>query len=312
MSDPFSMPFRNEGVLDQALSPDAPFIVAAMVSAGYPYAKRLAASCRALGVSFVIHEVLHVHRSIAPDGTEDPSYTKSSFIRFLLEEHRRPILYLDGDCVLRSYPSLIAELARGPVDFAIYNWLADECTDAFVPVDVLGPSGEMDSKRFYGFSHAIDLFDPSQLICSGAAQFYNDTSGARLLLAEWQNAIQRFPGSADDQCLNLAFNNLASDSGVRAHWLPKDYARYLWWIYIRPIIDHPQVPAPGGRFVEIPDTNGQRRFYPERTQRRQPVCPLPRDCIVDTVARMLLRPVDGQLVLVGPTDREFWLNDSRE
>jgi hypothetical protein len=294
-------------MLDSDFSIERPFLVAAMCTAEYANrASRLAASCRAASVPFVIYRVPQVHRSISPRGGANDAYAKSNFIHFLLNEYHRPILYVDADCVFASYPTVIEAVASRGCDFAIYNWLADEHTDCFVPVEMRMPSGEFDRTRFYRFSHAIDHYASDQLICSGAVQFYADTAPARLLLAQWWETIRAFPDAADDPCLDFAFNNFAREAKVTASWLPKTYARYAWWIYAEPVIDHPEFPNSGG-FADIPETDGRRRFYPERTEIRQVVRLFPRDGIIDTAERMILKPVDGRLQPVGRTDHNFWL-----
>lgn len=294
-------------IFEKDLSPERPFMVAAMCTANYAdRARRLAASCRKVNVPFVIYQVPAIHRSISLRGTPDETFTKSSFIRGLLDEYHRPLLYVDADCVFEAYPERIATIAGGNFDMAIYNWLADEQTDCFVPVEMRMPTGEVDRTRFYQFSHSIDLFAPDQLICSGAVQFYADTAPARLLLERWAETIHAFPGTADDPCLDFTYNNYAGEAGVRASWLPKDYARYAWWICTRPVINHPDFPN-SGDFARIPDDESRKRFYPERAEMRQGTPPFPRDCIIDTTERMILQPTATGMHVLGRTDRDFWL-----
>jgi hypothetical protein len=300
-----SSPFQT--VFEKDLSPERPFIVAAMCTADYAErGKRLAESCRAAKIPFVIYQVPTVHRSISSRGTADETFRKSNFIRFLLDEYHRPLLYVDADCVFQSYPERIEAIAGGNADMAIYNWLADKHTDCFVPVEMRMPSGEVDRKRFYQFSHSIDFFAPDQLICSGAVQFYADTAPARLFLEHWAKTIHSFPGTADDPCLDFTYNNFARQIKVSASWLPKDHARYAWWIYTKPVIDHPDFPN-GGDFAHIPESDGLKRFYPERAKFRQGTSLFPRDCIIDTAERMILQPTDKGMRIVGPTNQDFWL-----
>jgi len=72
------------------------------------------------------------------------------------------------------------------------------------------------------------------------------------------------------------------------------------------VIDHPEFPNSGG-FIDIPESGGRRRFYPERTEICQVARLFPRDVIIDTAERIILRPVDGRLQPVGRTDQNFWL-----
>jgi hypothetical protein len=303
----FPRPFAPSGMVDQDMSIERPFLVATMCTPDYAdRASRLAASCRTVGVPYVIYEVPHVHRSISPRGIADERYTKSSFIRFLLDQYRRPILYVDTDCVFISYPDLIERIAAAQSDFAIYNWLADEHTDCFMPVKMRMPSGDVDRTRFYRFSLAIDDYDPDQLICSGAVQFYGDTAAARALLAAWHETIREFPEAADDSCLDFTFNNFTREIAVSAAWLPKSYARYPWWIYEEPVINHPDFPKRGG-FADVAETDERKRFYAERTVVRQNARLFPRDCIIDTADGVIFAADQGGLRPIGRTQRKFWI-----
>jgi hypothetical protein len=64
---------------------DFPFTIVSMFTASYrPKAECLAASLRAFGLNYSIHEVPTVHRSISPKGTEDILYCKARFISGVL------------------------------------------------------------------------------------------------------------------------------------------------------------------------------------------------------------------------------------
>jgi hypothetical protein len=306
----FPLPIGDLRVYKRSSGPGAeqPYLVGAMVTADYAgKADRLAASCDRLQLAYAIYRVPTVHRSISHRGSADAAFTKANFIHFLLGEHRRPILYVDADCVFAARPELIDTLVAAGTDFAIYNWLADEHTDAFVPVPV-NTAGGAARKRFFRFSHSIDYIDPGQLICSGAVQLYGDTERARALLARWQQSVAAFAQSSDDECLDFTFNNLGPEAqGLRVRWLPKAYARYCWWIYEQPVIDHPDMPNAQNRFQPIADPGGRLRFYPERAQLRAAPPRLPRDCIVDTELRLICRPVGKELQPVARTELDFWL-----
>jgi len=286
------------------------FTAVAMFTPDYEaLAQRLQASLLEHGGQhYALYEVPAVHRSISAKGIDDPSLTKASLIRFCWERYARPVLYLDCDVVVRQAPVRISLLSRMARDFAIYNWLADECTDCYVPLTVPGvPSG-----RLYRFSHAIDLFDPEQLICSGCVQYWAPTVQAGALLERWLQAQLRFPNSADDQCLDFAFNNRGSDPAPAYAWLDKAYARYAWWPHIRPLIDHPQLPS-ASAFEAIPTGEGEARVHSHQLEVRRPPRAVPRDCVVDVVSRRLyrLRPAGpgtnaAELVEAGSVDAEFF------
>jgi hypothetical protein len=295
------------------------FLVASLYTASYrPLAERLAASLTQFGLPYALYEVPTVHRSLSVLGTDDPTYTKANFVRHLLDTHRVPILYLDCDCVIRTEPKLIRSFIEAGTEFAIYNWLADEHTDAYAPVELRGPDGQAlkPANRFFRFSHSIDAYSRTQLICSGATQLYANTPAARALLETWAAVIDEHPGVEDDQCLDWTFNfRLTEAHRPKSLWLDKAYARYLFWIFSRPVIDHPQFPA-GRRPRTAPYTPlpAGPRFRAELAETRADARLLPRDCLIDTQLKRLLRsqpsrsqPGQMEAVDIGPLLREFFL-----
>jgi hypothetical protein len=303
----FPLPFTSLGSLPSSTT--GSWVVGAMYTASYEEkARSLAASCERFGLPHAIHHVPAVHRSINSRGTPDPAFTKANFIHHLLSTHKKPVLYVDADCEFLSEPALLEGLVRSGTDIAVYNWLADEHTDAFAPVEIALPNQPPSKNRFYTFTHSVEHFAPNQLLCSGPVQYYGVTEGARLLLAEWFRTIIEFPGTADDECLDFAFNNLGARTAyLRPRWLPKAYARYAWWIYAKPVINHPDPPNTENNFVQISDPAGRQRFYPAKTEKRDAVRLFPRDCIIDTEQRMVCRMIGNRLVAISPTDQNFWL-----
>lgn len=252
-----------------------------------------------------------MHRSISVKGSDDPRYTKARFIRFLLERFERPVLYLDADCVVAEYPARIDDLLSSQVDFAIFNWLAEEHTEAYVRTELPvqdGPTRRVASERFYRFSHSIDSLCERQLLCSRAVQWWNRTAPAITLLEQWQGVIERSPGSADDKGLDYAFNNYPSGAArLRAAWLPKGYARYGWWIYERPFIDHPEIPASANGFVPLDELDGKRRIYTQTLKQHEVPYVFPKDCLIDTQTRTLLRLSDQGWLAVARFSTPLWL-----
>jgi hypothetical protein len=282
------------------------YTAVAMYSPDYQaLAERLRSSLTNFGLHYALYEVPAVHRSISPRGVDDLSLSKASLIRFAWRQHVRPVLYLDCDVIIREPPQRITALQRAGHDFAIYNWLADECTDCFVPVSAPGvPAG-----RFYQFSHAIDAYAPEQLICSGAVQYWAPTTAADAQLSRWLDTQQRFPRAADDDCLDYAFNR--SDAAPRPSyaWLDKAYARYAWWPHVRPVIDHPQLPTLIHQFEQIQDAGKKTAGLELRRMPRA----MPRDCLIDVVGRRLYRrrlvapgSNSAPLVDVGGIDADFY------
>ena len=104
-------------------------------------------------------------------------YTKANFVQFLLERYQRPVLYMDADCVVAQPPTRVDEWLARNVDFAIFNWLAEEHTESYVRADIKvqdGPVERFVPDRFYRFSHSIDLISQTQC-CSAAARFSGTT-----------------------------------------------------------------------------------------------------------------------------------------
>lgn len=288
------------------------YVIAAMFTASYsPKADRLIRSCEKLGLPYDIHEVPTVHRSISSRGTDDLSYTKANFIRHRLDAHKKPILYVDADCEFVSEPVLIDRLVGSGCDFAIHNGFASERTERFVPIE-LSPSPDQPpiKDRFYRFAGGERWYSETQLVSSGAVQFYANSLAARALLSRWHRTIATFtPGRADDSCLDFTYNNLGRRSWLwwllRVHWLPKAYARYPMWIYVRPIIDHPDWPSPSYfNSLRGQDPKGRKRFYPSLMERR--AFPFPPNCIIDTEQRLVCQLIDGELVPIEPLDESFW------
>jgi hypothetical protein len=283
-----------------------------MMTAGYePMADRLVRSCERLGVAVAVFEVSSVHRSISYKGSEDLAFTKANFIHFVLERYRRPVLYIDADCFLARFPAKIPTLIEEKTDFAIYNWLADESNVAYLPIDVHrdpGSGARRSESHFYRFSHSLDYHAPSQLFCSGAAQFHNNTSAARQLLRLWYSVVAAAPRSADDHCLDFAFNNYAGEiAGLKHFWWDRSYARYPWWISTPPVVNHPDIPALEDRFERLDGLDGKLRFYPERALRRAAVGPFPRNCVIDTQRKVLLRLKGTTELELERIECELWL-----
>jgi hypothetical protein len=312
MAGSFPLPFKSLRTISGA--GDKPFIVGAMFTEGYSQkAARLAASCEKFLLPYELHQVPTVHASISPRGSGDLAFTKANFVHHMLLRHKKPVLYLDVDCEFVRAPDLLAELVTSNCDFAIYNWLADNYTDMFVPV-ALSVGGSPPIKgRFYRFSGSVDGYSKTQLICSGLAQFYRNSLAARSLLRRWHRTIESYPGSADDQCLDYAYNNLTRLSWcgwfLKARWLPKAYARMAFWIYAEPVINHADIPYNNDHFVKIKDPRGRRqRFYLSLIKGLEVTPPLPRDVIIDTQEHLLCKVVDGQAVPIKEIqDQEFWL-----
>ena len=120
------------------------------------------------------------------------------------------------------------------------------------------------TETVFKYSNSIEPICNSQLICSGAVQYCASTESSRNLLEYWQNIIEYNNGAADDYCLDFAFNNFNSTHKLNYYWLPKAYARYAWWIFDEPVIDHPQIPNTSTKWKEATDLIGRKRFYSDQ------------------------------------------------
>jgi hypothetical protein len=287
------------------------YVIGAMMTPSHArFGERLAASCHRHSLPLALFEVPTVHRSISPKGSDDLTYTKANFVHFLLTRYGRPVLYVDVDCVIAQPPIRIQEILAQQKDFAIFNWLAEMHTEAYVPADLSRWEAFARTARpgrFYRFSHSIDDSTDSQLLCSGAVQWYNTTSAAALLLENWQAAIERAPGTADDKCLDFAFNNFPRQTPLTPAWLDKRYARYAWWIYAEPVIDHPEMPFSGEGFVPLVELDGKPRIHREALRRQAVHHVFPKDCLIDTETRTLMRLRDGVWHAVGRFTMPLWL-----
>ncbi len=279
----------------------ASVLVCGMFTSPYwELAERLLRSLQAFDVPHALFEVPAVHDSISLKGSGDPVYTKANFIWHVLQQVSCPVLYLDVDCVVTRAPELIDRIAAAGHDFAIFNWLAQEKNDAYVPV-AFADAPAAGAPRYYQRSYSVDFATDQQLLCSGAAQFWRKTPAVAGLLGAWFATILAQPRVADDECLDFAFNNPSGEwhAALRPFWLPKAYARYPWWIFDEPVIDHPDIPFQGDGRTSLSDGQGRKHYYPERAAARKEPPYIPRDCVIDTRTGGILRQEAEQLVPTG-------------
>jgi len=300
-------PLTGSRIYAQSLgSEGAPYIVASMFTEDMKgHADRLKASLEKFGLSFVLYLVPTVHRSISTRGSDDIAFCKPNFIQQIQSNHHARVLFVDADMVFREPPLKVLQATQERIDFAIYNWLADVANDAYTPVNV-SFNGAPSNNRFYRFSHAIDMFDPTQLISSGAVEYY--TPDAWPLLQGWLSATDKFPGVVDDQLLDYTYNFMIEKNLIRASWWDKDYCRYPWWIHVQPVIDHPQFPAPAHPTRSFELVIGHNRFKVESVKRRRSLSAFPRDCLIDTSAKCLLRlDPPGRVHMVSRFTTDLWV-----
>jgi hypothetical protein len=244
------------------------FIVCAMFTGNYGNkAKKLEASLVKFRMPHALFEISSIHSSISPHGSTNSPYNKPQFVKAMLEKYKLSILYLDIDCVIESKPSLINELVEQDYDLAIFNWLSKERNDSYQPFNFQG----IEPNRFFGYTHGVNFYDESQLRCSGAVQFWANTRPALDLLNVWNRTIEENPHAPDDRSLDFAFNNKFEKGVIRSYWLPKSYARYAFWIFDKPIINHPDFPNSNlTKFQEIKFKEGEHLLN-EGSLKKKPI-----------------------------------------
>lgn len=280
--------------------PAARFTVCAMFTSSYQaHAERLAASLDTTGLSYAIFEVPSVHRSISDKGGDDLTYAKPAFIAHALRLLGRPVVYVDCDFVFRAKPILFDALVDEGVVFSVYNWLTDSDNDAWRPV----PGQPAGQPRYWRFFFRMNAVSQDQLVCSGGVQFWRDTPAAFDLLRDWEAALVAFPQAQDDHCLDYAFNRGASAGAARVRWLPKDHVRIGFWIHVRPVIDHADLPGEGGGGLAL-----ERVDKTKLSPRPDADVSFPRDAVIDARDKVLLLPgPDGRHVPSGALSRPLFI-----
>jgi hypothetical protein len=273
-------PFRKLHPVKEVLPKNVDsFLVCGMFTSNYAHkAARLEDSLKKFGLPYALYQTPSIHSSISHHGKFDSDFNKPRFINAMLDKYKLPILYIDVDCVIERNPILIRQIIKKEKDFAVFNWLSRERNDAYKPVNP--PNYEAD--RFYAYSHGCHSIDEGQLLCSGAVQLWRNTESAIRLLEKWDETIQAYPMAADDISLNFAFNNLSKAVKIRAFWLPKGYARYAFWIFDKPIINHPEMPNLGSQFQDIKPIGNERMVYEERYQARPKLFYIQPNTFLDT------------------------------
>jgi hypothetical protein len=199
-------------------------------------AEKLAASLKKLNLPFALFKVPSIHQSISLKGSENLAYTKPNFIQTIISRVDCPVIYIDSDCEILQNPTLFFDHLK--YDFGIFNWLSNEDNSAYARFKLTG-------SIYYTFSHSFNFQSEDQLICSGAVQFWSNTEASKSLLSIWHKTIVDNPLIPDDQSLDFTFNFKLSPKkhNLKFFWLPKSYARYAFWIFDRPVINHSDFPC---------------------------------------------------------------------
>ena len=169
---------------------------------------------------------------------------------------------------------------------------------------------ENNYKNIFKYSHSIDYISNDQLIVSGAVQYWGKSDNSKKLLEKWHTKILENEGTPDDHCLDFSFNNLDVENNldIKKFWLPKSYARYAWWIFDKPIINHPQFPYNGSSVVQIKEEHGMKRFYVEKMTLKKPKRMLNENEIFNCNDKKVYSIRDGSLVFERVIDSPLWIN----
>ena len=202
-------------------------------------AKRLINSLNNFDLSYKIYKIPNIHFSKSIKGNNDISYSQPSLILDCIDKLNSSVLYVDIDMVFKEKPRKIFYFEKNKVDFAIYNWFEDKDNDAFQPIEA-----KINGKiyTFYKRTHSIDYFNDSitQLYSSGGVSFHSKSKLSKKILNEWMKNISLYPKSPDDQTLDFTYNNIKDDlKKIKSYWLDKSYCRCQFWIFTKPVIDHP-------------------------------------------------------------------------
>ena len=229
----------NKKIYKENLNSKKNYTIISFFTNNYKYkAEILVKSLNKLNLNYKIFEIPEIHCSKSIKGSNNFDYTQPRLILELLNELKSPVLFVDTDLVFREEPTKINEFKNEKIDFAIYNWVEDLFNDGFKPVIVKVNNEE---KKFYRYNHSIDFSnqnDKIQLYSSGAVAYFSNSNDSKTLLNLWHENIKLFPKSPDDQTLDYTFNFIFKNK-LNIKWFDKSYCRYNFWIFSRPIIDHP-------------------------------------------------------------------------
>jgi len=280
------------------------FMVCGMYTENYAEkALRLQNSLEKFGLSYALYRIPSIHSSISRHGKVDSTFNKPKFIANMMSRYKLPILYLDSDCTLEGEPKLIYDLVSQGYDFGIFNWLSKERTDAYTSVNLPG----FEENRFYKYSHGCYEFDENQLRVSGAVQFWGNTELSKLLLISWDEVIALNPNTADDICLDYTFNNNINKKLIKSFWLPKNYARYAFWIFDKPIINHPDMPDQGAQFKWINLREGEILFDENTLQKKPQIFYIPPNTLLDTHINQIVLHQNNMFIKISDNKQSIYI-----
>jgi len=207
-------------------------------------ASRLADSLTALNLNHKIYEIPEIHYSKSNKGSNNLKYSMPNLILNILDEVQMPVLYVDSDIVFIKEPIIFFSFQKKNIDFAIYNFLEDMDNEGYLPQAIkIRENNKTLEKDFYFTKVSVPLVNSpkheKQLLSAGAVAYFSNSKASIDLLKLWLENIQKYPKAVDDQTLDYTYNLIFDRKRISSQWLAKEYCRYNFWIFVDPIINHP-------------------------------------------------------------------------
>ena len=282
---------------------DKNFIVISFFTKSYKdKADKLINSLNKFNINYKVFEIPTIHYSKSNKGSDDINYCMPKLIMKALSRFRLPILFIDCDMEIVQKPELFYRLDEKKIDFAIYNWLEDNDNDGYLPLKLNINTSEGKIEKTYFINKVnVKLLNHSekekQLFSSGAVAYFSNSDLSNKLLKDWYKNIEKYPQLPDDQILDYTFNfTFDKKNKLKIEWLSKNYCRVYWWIFTKPIINHPDNVSHREKdnFYKI---TGKKRFKIENTIKRE-TSKIPSDLIIDIDEKKLLKIKNGKIFII--------------
>ena len=282
---------------------DKNFIVVSFFTKNYKdKADKLINSLNKFNINYKVFEIPTIHYSKSNKGSDDINYCMPKLIMKTLSSFRLPILFIDCDMEIVQKPELFYRLDEKKIDFAIYNWLEDNDNDGYLPLKLNINSSEGKIEKTYFINKVnVKLLNHSekekQLFSSGAVAYFSNSDLSNKLLKDWYKNIEKYPQLPDDQILDYTFNfTFDKKNKLKIEWLSKNYCRVYWWIFTKPIINHPDNVSHREKdnFYKI---TGKKRFKIENTIKRE-TSKIPSDLLIDINEKKLLKIKNGKIFII--------------
>ena len=282
---------------------DKNFIVVSFFTKSYKdKADKLINSLNKFNINYKVFEIPTIHYSKSNKGSDDINYCMPKLIMKALSNFRLPILFIDCDMEIVQKPELFYRLDEKKIDFAIYNWLEDNDNDGYLPLKLNINTSEGKIEKTYFINKVnVKLLNHSekekQLFSSGAVAYFSNSDLSNKLLKDWYKNIEKYPQLPDDQILDYTFNfTFDKKNKLKIEWLSKNYCRVYWWIFTKPIINHPDNVSHREKdnFYKI---TGKKRFKIENTIKRE-TSKIPSDLIIDIDEKKLLKIKNGKIFII--------------